>query len=170
MNEWEDFYFNYLMSIPEGSKVLYVGCRKKTDWSWYKYLNKCDINILEIFGPNVKYIKDYVKNNNLNINVIKGDIANHDVSMYDAVIWIDGPEHLPKSQSIEIINKIVLCKYYLLLGPTYKSPHKNQKASYGNKAEKHHFVISEEFLQQFNGEIKQVDERCIILKNYRRYP
>jgi len=84
--------------------VLYIGARnKRIDYGDMFRENQYQITIVEIFKPNVKYLKTikWIK------DVIHADINTFKTNnKYDIVFWWHGPEHIEKSKLQGIISKL----------------------------------------------------------------
>ena len=114
------------------SSVLYVGARTdRMDFGICFQMAGYDIDVLEVFGPNVEYLKQiqWIK------KVIQGDVRHAPMIVdrdYDVVFWWHGPEHIEKvdlERTLEglkrITKKIVVCGSPWGIyeqGPLYDNP------------------------------------------------
>lgn len=84
--------------------VLYIGARnKRIDYGDTFVEKQYDITVLEIFEPNVRYLKTvkWIK------EVIHADVTTFETDKkYDIVFWWHGPEHVEKSQLETTIKKL----------------------------------------------------------------
>jgi hypothetical protein len=104
----DKFYWTYvkerrferlLKEAPDVFKyktVLYVGARQdRYDFLETFNKNRYEIDVLEIFQPNVDFLKTipWIK------NIIKGDVTDFKTDKrYDVVFWWHGPEHIEKGE------------------------------------------------------------------------
>jgi len=117
-----------------GKIMLYVGVNQRrafllrafAEWNY-------EIEIVEIFKPNVDFCKRFYA-----FPIIHGDICKADeilTKQYDIIAWIHGPEHIDKSKlklTLEGLEKHA--KLILMIVPEGHSP---QGAVDNNKDEKH---------------------------------
>lgn len=89
-----------------------------------------DIEIIEVFKPNVEFLKKKYK-----FPVIHGDIIKENIKKYDLIFWSHGPEHINKNDLEPVLDKLNRkCKQLVLLFPEGASP---QGAVDGNINETH---------------------------------
>ena len=94
--------------IWDYGSVLYVGARTdRMDFGKDFKLAGYEIDVLEIFEPNVQYLKTVEFIN----HVIRGDVRQARLLVqrtYDIVFWWHGPEHIEKSDLGDTLNGLRL--------------------------------------------------------------
>ncbi len=101
--------------FTNNASVLYVGARTdRFDLSVPLKNSNAQITVLEIFEPNIKYLKTL----DFDHKVIQGDVRNVATDIiYDNIIWWHGPEHIQKTELAATLSKLEeICKNIILLG------------------------------------------------------
>ena len=104
-------------NFPRNSKILDVGA---CNGLWKRLLPEYAMDAVEIFPPNIVWLKDYK-------NIFEGDICDYKYDWYDLIIFGDVIEHLPveKAQAVlEYAQKrckdmIVAVPFLYVQGPIY---------------------------------------------------
>lgn len=138
-------------------KCLYVGLRHDSCDYWYDTLidNNNTVDILEIFQKNVDYLRTLDS-----WNIIQGDVTTYDISTYDCLYWIQGPEHVEESKLNELLPRIAKLKHYFLSVPNADIPNHpsvEQEPMFDNQYERHVSRLNKAFFLKF------FPEECILL-------
>ncbi|MBT7790612.1 MAG: glycosyltransferase, partial [Calditrichaeota bacterium] len=141
MEEWEKPRYDQLYrSIPDIWKcksILYVGAHEgRIHFGDPIKANGLEIDVMEIWGPNVKHLRESVNWFN---SVIQGDIREIDNLIsrkYDIIFWWHGPEHIEKSDLFTTLKKIEeYAERYVVLGCPWGNYEQGEE--YGNPFEVH---------------------------------
>jgi len=132
-------------SIWNYNTVLYIGARTdRIDFGDEFKENNYKMDILEIFKPNVDYLKKIEWLN----QIIEGDVKEVDKIIdkkYDVIFWWHGPEHIGKEDLKVTLDKLKkLANHYVVLGCPWGDV--EQGDIFGNKWEEH---VSELNLEDF---------------------
>ena len=153
LEDWEKPRYDQLdRALPDLWKentILYIGAHEgRIQFGDIIRENNLDIDILEIWKPNVDYLRKTVTWFN---DVIEGDVRNIDKVLskkYDIIFWWHGPEHIKKTELFMTIQKLenYANKYVVLGCPWGDYP---QGEEYGNPYEVHTAAFYEEDFQAY---------------------
>ena len=104
-------------NFPTQSKILDVGA---CNGLWKRLLPEYTMDAVEIFPPNIVWLKDYK-------NVFEGDICDYQYDWYDLIIFGDVIEHLPVEKAQKVLeyaqkrckDMIVAVPFLYVQGPIY---------------------------------------------------
>lgn len=135
-------------SIPDiwqYDNVLYVGAREsRIDFGREFRRNNYQIDVLEVFRPNVDFLKEVAWLN----QVYQGDVRQVDEVIgqeYDIVFWWHGPEHIDKAELKETLRRTESVATKLIVCGCPWGVYEQEEA-YGNPFEEHRaHLLPEDF-------------------------
>lgn len=155
-----------LPEVRNYKTMLYVGAKVKKTFPSGMQLTPgfvalgYTMDVLEIWGPNVKDILRFNKRKKYFRTVIKGDVRKIDKYIngadYDVVAWWHGPEHIPLEDIPATLKKLeALAKHLVVVAMPYGGH--TQGPSRDNPFERHECTLTPEYFEQTIGDGWQAD-------------
>lgn len=158
MNRKERQLLNCIPDVLNYKSLLYIGAsnyRQETLGSFIE--RRYDYTILEIWHPNVKWLRKRFK------NVIEGDVRNvNDFSLgfFDIVCWWHGPEHVRENEVTPVLEKLKNMTKKILITACPWGIYE-QGASGGNPHEKHLSYLYPEFFEELGWETNAIGKKDV---------
>lgn len=138
--------------------LLYIGASGRRQKTLGLFINRgYDYTILEIWHPNVEWLRKRFK------NVIEGDVRDIDdfnLGVFDIVCWWHGPEHVKENEVVPIFDKLKNMTKEILIAACPWGIYE-QDAVDGNLHEIHFSYLYPEFFEKLGWKTSTFGKRDV---------